>query len=175
MCFVLGLWHLKSVWPLVYVRGGYAMLLTAKERRLLELLNAKRVRFMLIGASAANAQGATLATWDMDWWFERLDDVRVGDAVREAGGVWVSGNFGMMPPQMVELGDPDRFDVVTHADGLNDFATEFEGALPITIDGVSVRVLPIERILVSKRAANRPKDRATIHALEEAIAVKDDK
>ena len=35
---------------------------------------------------------------------------------------------------------------------------------------VVVKVLPIERVLASKRAANRPKDRAVIPALEAAIA-----
>jgi hypothetical protein len=33
-----------------------------------------------------------------------------------------------------------------------------------------LKVLPIERILVSKRATNRPKDLAAIPALEEALA-----
>jgi hypothetical protein len=37
-----------------------------------------------------------------------------------------------------------------------------------------LRVLPLERIIESKRAANRPKDRAALPALEAALAVKQD-
>jgi hypothetical protein len=37
---------------------------------------------------------------------------------------------------------------------------------------VSVKVLPLERILVSKRAAGRPKDSAQIPMLEAALAAR---
>jgi hypothetical protein len=36
--------------------------------------------------------------------------------------------------------------------------------------GLVIKVLPIERVLASKGAADRPKDRAVIPALEAAIA-----
>jgi hypothetical protein len=52
--------------------------------------------------------------------------------------------------------------------GLGTFDKESPGALDAQIDGVNVKVLP--RILASKRAADRPKDRAVIPALEEALA-----
>lgn len=64
----------------------------------------------------------------------------------------------------------DRFDVVTYMSGLARFDDEYACSKCATIDGVTVRVLPLERILVTKRAANRPKDIAAIPALEEAIA-----
>jgi hypothetical protein len=38
------------------------------------------------------------------------------------------------------------------------------------VPGLVVKVLPIDRVLASKRAADRPKDRAVIPALEAAIA-----
>jgi hypothetical protein len=37
---------------------------------------------------------------------------------------------------------------------------------------VTLRVLPLERVLVSKRAANRPKDAAQIPLLEAALAAR---
>lgn len=68
--------------------------LSSVERALLEALNRHGVRFMLVGLSAAVLQGANTATRDID------KDLRIGDAVREANGIWVSGAFGMRPPQL---------------------------------------------------------------------------
>ncbi len=125
----------------------------------------------MIGASAANAQGARIATVDMDLWFEDATDPRIAEATNAAGGVWVSGTFGMRPPQIGGLAKADRFDVVTHAHGLDAFEQEFDRAKSIEIDGVMLKILPLKRIIVSKRAAGRPRDLAQIPALEEALAV----
>jgi hypothetical protein len=76
----------------------------------------------------------------------------------------------MQPPSLGgSLGD--RFDVVLTMSGLEDFQTEYERSKDIELDGVALRVLPLERIIVSKRAANRAKDRAALPALEAALAV----
>jgi hypothetical protein len=69
--------------------------LSDAERTLFEALNRHGVRYMLVGLSAAVLQGANTATRDIDIWFEDASDLRIGDAVREAKGIWVSGSFGM--------------------------------------------------------------------------------
>jgi hypothetical protein len=53
---------------------------------------------MIVGMSAAILQGANTATQHIDLWFEDITDPRIGDAVRLAGGIWMSGHFGMRPP-----------------------------------------------------------------------------
>lgn len=142
--------------------------LSDAERRFLEELNARRVRYMIVGLTAAIIQGANTATRDIDLWFAAVSDPQIAPAAAAAGGVWVSG-FGMMPPQLGgALGD--RFDVVNWMSGLGHFDDEYTAAIVAQIDGVQVKVLPLTRILVSKRAADRPKDRAVIPALEEALA-----
>lgn len=55
--------------------------------------------------------------------------------------------------------------------GLGDFASEYESVRHETIDGVSIPLLPLRRIVESKRAAARPKDKAILHALEDALAL----
>jgi hypothetical protein len=76
----------------------------------------------------------------------------------------------MQPPTLGgSLGD--RFDVVLTMSGLEPFDEEYARSKTIEIDGLIVHVLPLERIIVSKRAANRPKDCAAIPALEAALAV----
>jgi predicted nucleotidyltransferase len=144
--------------------------LTDGERAVLEALNRKGVRFMLVGLSAAVLQGANTATRDIDLWFEDISDDRIAEAIREAHGIWVSGSFGMRPPQIGGDAVGDRLDVVTHLHGLGSFAEELANAIAVEIDGLPLRVLRLERIIASKRAAGRNKDLAVIPALEEALA-----
>lgn len=56
----------------------------------------------------------------------------------------------------------DRVYVVLTASGLESFESEFARARDYDLDGVPVKVLPLERVIVSKRAAKRPKDTAQI-------------
>jgi hypothetical protein len=136
------------------------MLLSAGERRFLSELHQRGVRYLLIGASAANAQGARIATVDMDLWFEDLGDPRIAEADKAAGGVWVAGGFGMQPPQVGGLAKADRFDVVTHAHGLDAFEREFQRATPYstTADGIrKLRHLPQELLLLTARCAGKPR------------------
>lgn len=146
-----------------------ASALTDAERRFVAELNQRGVRYMIVGLSAALLQGANTATQDIDVWFETLEDPQIGEAARAVGGIWVPGSFGMQPPALGgALGD--RFDVVVQMSGLGSFDVEYTRARAVTLDDLTVPVLPLDRILASKRAANRPKDRAVIPALEEALA-----
>jgi predicted nucleotidyltransferase len=143
------------------------------ERRFLEELQRRGVEFAIVGVSAALLQGAPIATQDIDLWFARLDDPRIGEAARAVGGIWLSGSFGMRPPGFGgALGD--RFDVVTHMHGLGSFAEELAHTVEVDLDGVRVRALRLDRIVASKRATGRPKDLAHIPALEATIAAREE-
>ena len=145
------------------------------ERALFEALTRHGVRFMLVGLSAAVLQGANTATRDLDLWLEDTSDPRIASAVREAHGIWISGTFGMRPPQIGGESIGDRVDIVTHMDGLRTFAEEYKSAIELDVDGLRLPVLPIERVIASKRAAGRTRDVAALPALEEALAAIHDK
>src|SRR5260221_8431530 len=97
--------------------------LSEGERALLQALDRHGVRFMLVGLSAAVLQGANTATRDIAIWFEDLSDLRIGDAAREANGIWVSGSFGMRPPQL----GGDALGIVTRMHGLRGRARLLDG------------------------------------------------
>jgi predicted nucleotidyltransferase len=143
---------------------------TDGERALLEALQRRGVPFMMVGLGAAVLQGANSATRDIDLWFKDLTDERIAEAAREAHAIWVSGAFGMRPPQFGGDAVGDRLDVVTHMHGLGSFTDELANAHLIEVSGIRLHVLDLKRILASKRATGRPKDLAAIPALEEAIA-----
>ena len=149
-------------------------LLEPGERAFLVALNDLGVRYLIVGVGAAVMQGAPLVTQDLDLWFEDRTDRRLHEAARRAGGVFVPGHFGMMPTQIGGGTIEDRLDVVTTPDGLESFAVEYERAKTVDLDGIPVTVLPLERIIASKRAAGRAKDLAVLPALEATLAVERD-
>ena len=150
--------------------------LTPAERRLFGSLAARGVRFLLVGLGAAVLEGAPVSTQDLDIWPERIDDPRLAQAAHDAGGFWIAG-FGVQPPAFGGAG-LERLDVVLTAHGLDSFDAEYAAAIEREIEGVHLRVLPLARVLASKRATNRPKDLAALPALEATLLarslVKDD-
>ena len=148
----------------------FEIVLTSAERTLLEALNALGVRYLIVGMGAALIEGAPGTTQDLDIWFGRIDPERLSEAARRAGGLYTSG-FGLQPPALGGEG-LDRVDLVLTASGLESFETEFTRARDYTLDGIPVKVLPLDRVIVSKRAAKRPKDQAQIPMLEAALAAR---
>lgn len=144
--------------------------LTKAERAFLLALTEYEVPFIVVGMGAALLEGAFGTTQDIDIWLDKIDGQKLQSAAAKAGGFFVSA-FGFQPPSIggEEL---DRIDLVLTAQGLDTFANEMSQAKKYQIDGVEVSVLPLERVIVSKKAANRLKDLAQLPALEAALAAK---
>ncbi len=146
--------------------------LTRAERALFQALHRRGVPFLVVGIGAAALQGAPLVTQDLDVWFERVhDDERIRLAAADAGGFWISG-FGSQPPAFGGSG-LERIDVVLTVHGLEPFAAEYARAIRREIDGVPLQVLPLDRVIMSKRALNRVKDAAQLPALEATLLARD--
>jgi hypothetical protein len=141
--------------------------LSEGELRLLESLIRHRVRFMVVGLSAAALQGAPVVTEDVDLWFENLNDPKVLQALKEVGAAYVPP-FGYNPPMLAGT-NTEPFDIVISMSGLGKFSDEITHALDIRLGRLLLKVLSLERILVSKTAANRPKDRLVIPVLQNVL------
>jgi hypothetical protein len=142
--------------------------LSEAEVTFLRELTLARSRFLIVGLGAAVLQGADTATQDLDLWFESLSDPAIAAAARKAGGAFVTRSN----PPMIAGTDLDRIDIVTHCDGLRRFDAEYKKAIDVTLADFSVKVLPLERVIASKTAAARPKDRAVLEALRAALAAR---
>jgi hypothetical protein len=140
---------------------------TDKEARFLEILVEEGVEFLVVGLAAAALQGAPAVTQDIDLWFRDLGDPRLGKALRRAGAIYIPPSANQ-PPLLAGAGAA-LFDIVTHMHGLRSYAVEARRALRVPLGGVLVPVLPLARIIASKRATDRPKDRAILPALEDAL------
>ncbi len=138
------------------------------EVRLLTALLQARVRFMVVGLSAATMQGAPVVTQDVDLWFEKLGDLKISRALQTVGAAYVPPSH-LNPPMLAGTG-AELFDIVLRMDGLGAFASELKHCVDVPLGPHKLKVLSLERILVSKVAANRAKDKLTIPVLRDALA-----
>ena len=138
------------------------------ELRLLRALLRHKVRFMVVGLSAATLQGAPVVTQDIDLWFEHLGEVKMLRALREVGAGYAAPSV-INPPTLAGAGS-ELFDIVLRMDGLGKFADEFKNCIEISLGRQKLEVPLLERILASKLAANRPKDQLAIPVLRDALA-----
>lgn len=121
--------------------------------RLLEALEADGIRFMIIGMSAAIAQGVMGSTLDIDVWVDlptrhymRVQNLAVASgATRGANTV-------------VYLDDGTPINFVYTVTGLKGFAAECRYSKKLTLRGKEVAVLDLKRIQKSKQAVGRDKD-----------------
>jgi hypothetical protein len=134
----------------------------------LQVLLKRKVRFMVVGLSAATLQGAPVVTQDIDLWFENLGELKMARALREVGVAYVAPSI-LNPPMLAGPG-AELFDLVFRMDGLRTFAEEINNCVSISLGRQKLKVLSLERILASKIAANRAKDKLTIPVLRDALA-----
>lgn len=139
--------------------------LTVEEIIFLRELQAGEGRFLVVGMSAAVLQGADIGTKDIDLWFEHPLDEGLEKAARAVGGIFI-----WRPADLPILGGSalSRIDLV-NCHGLDDFETEYSRAVNVQLEGIPLKILPLDRVIASKRAAGRLKDKAAMPALKAAL------
>lgn len=133
-------------------------------------LNERGVKYMVVGMSSAIMQGVPATTQDIDLWFERISDPGLDEAVRSVGGIFA---WRASPPKITGSKMLDVIDIVFHCSGLGSFREEYRDVVKFehVSTGTIIPVLPVERVLASKLAANRPKDRLAVRVIEDSLPV----
>ena len=130
----------------------------------LAALHEVQIKCILIGAMAAVRQGAPITTIDYDFWV-RLPErqyVRILAIVQRQGGTILARTF-------YELSDGTQVNAIFEPDGLKSFETEYKLSAVAMLAGQRVRVLPLRRVIASKRASGRDKDLAVLPILERTL------
>ncbi|MCK4538126.1 MAG: hypothetical protein KAV42_04950 [Candidatus Krumholzibacteria bacterium] len=138
-----------------------------REAEFLKELVRQKVRFMIVGLSAAALQGAPVVTQDIDLWFHDLADPGIKKALKKVRGSYIlpiAGNPPMFAGEGVEL-----FDIVMHMHGLGDYEDECENTIRIPIGRIKVLALKLERIIASKKATGRNKDKLVLKVLSDVL------
>lgn len=135
--------------------------------QLFAALQAERIRFMLVGMSAANLQGVLAATLDVDVWISlpSRQYMRVINLCRRL-------NATIRSPNKVFLSDETPVDFIYELGGLETFDREFAKAKKLSFHGLKIPVLPLERICKSKEFAARDKDKLHILLIRQVLKLK---
>lgn len=143
------------------------LIFSSDEIAFLEELVRQKVRFMIVGLSAAALQGAPVVTQDIDLWFEDLSNPGIKKALKKTKGSYIPPS-ATTPPLFA--GDGVKlFDIVVHMHGLGEFEEEIKHAVLIPLEKLEIPVLSLERIIKSKKAAHRQKDQLTLPVLKDAL------
>lgn len=126
----------------------------------LKALREEGTESILIRAMAAIRQGARLMTVDDDLWV-RLPEreyARLLTIVQRQGGT-------IRARTLYELSDGTQVNAIFQPDGLCSFRTQWKRCAIGRLEGVPLRILPLQRIIARKRAAEREKDLAALPVL----------
>ena len=127
-------------------------------------LREEEIPHILIGMMAAIAQGAPLMTIDYDFWVKLPERqyVRILGIIQRLGGT-------VLARTLYELSDGTQVNVVFKPDGLKGFDAEWKKCLKEKLEDQPIRILPLDRVIASKRASGREKDFATLPTLERTL------
>jgi hypothetical protein len=130
----------------------------------LKTLHQERIDFILIGAMTAIEQGAPLMTVDYDFWVRLPESqyVRLLTIVKRLEGTNRAAT-------LYELSDGTQVNAIFHPSGLRSFQAEWKRCRLGSLEGVPVRILPLQRVIASKRAAGRDKDKAVLPILQRTL------
>jgi hypothetical protein len=143
-------------------------LLTDEQLAFLASLEESGVTYVVVGMGAAILQGVPGSTQDIDLWIGQGQTDALSEACRRVGGVYAWRNN----PPVVSGPGLDDFDLVWKPDGLKTLGEELARSKKVEISpGLAIPVLPLERVIASKKAANRPKDRAQLPILRDGLAL----
>jgi predicted nucleotidyltransferase len=139
-------------------------------REFLELLNARSVDFLIVGAHSLAFHSRPRYTGDLDILVRPTNEnaAALVQLLNEFG--FAESNFSVSDftegDQIVQLGRvPNRIDLLTSLTGLT-IPEAFDGKVAAEIDGVPVFFLGKTQLIQNKRAVARPQDLADLAELE---------
>jgi len=127
-------------------------------------LIAEKIRFQLIGMSAAVLQGVPVSTLDIGLWL----DLPVRQYIRVVN-LALKQHATQVRNTVVELVDGTLVHFIFEVTGVKDFASELRKSIRLNFHGLVIPVMPLELIRKSKTALMRPKDAAHIYYIDETL------
>jgi hypothetical protein len=149
--------------------------------KVLEALTRAGVEFVVVGGVSAVLQGVPVVTQDLDVCYKRTPDNvrRLAMALRgfhpKLRGL-PEGVPNIVDERTLQLGtnftldlEGEDLDLLAEMSGIGGYDDVLPTVLELEVDGRLVRVLPLERLIATKRAAGRAKDLAVIPLLQATL------
>jgi hypothetical protein len=137
---------------------------------LLSAFNARKVRFLLVGAYALSFYGRPRTTGDLDLWIDSTvsNARRVFDALADFGaplGALSPSDFAT-PGTVFQIGvAPRRIDILTSVTGLK-FEAAWRGRRRAAYGKIPIQLLSERDFVTNKRALGRTRDLADAEEIE---------
>ena len=152
----------------------------------MEVLARYQVDYVLVGGLCAVLHGAPIVTMDMDIVHPRGPEnlARLSEALRGIGAHYRHQFGRRTEPGISHLDTPGHQLLQTDIGPLDVLGTignglDYDALLPLSraedIEGMSIRLLDLEKLIEVKSAANRDKDRAVLPILRQTLAERDRK
>jgi predicted nucleotidyltransferase len=128
-----------------------------------------KLEAVLIGNAAAALQGAPVTTVDFDFLFRRTPRnlAKLKEVARALGATILRPYYPMSDLlRVVRDEDGLQVDFMGTIHGIRSFEGVRDRASVVEIDGIPIMVASLDDIIESKRAADRPRDRAVLDILE---------
>jgi predicted nucleotidyltransferase len=131
-------------------------------KEFLKLLNARGVKYLLIGGYAVGYHGYPRTTNDIDIWIEinPYNAERMVKALQEFGFAMpdLSPNLFLQDQNVIRMGVPPmRIEVLTKISGVT-FQEAYAERVIDTIDDVEVSLISLRQLKINKKASGRHKD-----------------
>ena len=146
--------------------------------KLLQLLSAAEVEFVIVGGIAIRSHGGNYLTEDLDICYSRTHDnlKKIADVLLPLKPRprnfpdnlpyvfdWTTLQHGTNFTFETSMGDVDLLGEVKAVGNYEDLVGQ---SIRVDLDGYSTYILSIPALIIAKRAAGRPKDQAGLQVLE---------
>ena len=130
----------------------------------LSALNVSDVEYIIVGGYAVIYYGYNRTTGDLDIWINQT--ISNYEKLKKAFGIFGMSLFDMTQEKFLDNTTFDVFtfgrppvciDILTNVKGL-EFTNAYDKSILTVFDGLSVRMIDIRDLVLSKKASNRPRD-----------------
>jgi hypothetical protein len=147
------------------------MVINKDFREFIALLNAKNVKYLVIGGYAVAYHGYPRYTKDIDFWIWLNEDnaKKIVEAIHAFGmaSMNIKVEDFMSADTVIQLGmPPNRIDILTDLEML-DFETCYAQRETANFEGLDIAVLDLDNLIKSKLNAGRPQDKVDAKKLKE--------
>jgi len=139
-------------------------------KELLQLLNSKRIEYLVIGGYAVAFHGHPRATGDIDIWIAISKDNahKTVEVLKEFGfdSPDIKDDLFLEKGQNIRMGNPPlRIEILTSIDGV-EFSKCYKNKKTVTIDNIKINFISLSDLKKNKKASGRLQDLADIESLE---------
>ena len=139
-------------------------------KELLQLLNSKKIEYLVVGGYAVALYGYPRATGDMDIWIALSKDNahKTVEALKEFGfdAPELTEELFLEKEKNIRMGNPPlRIEILTSIDGV-EFTECYGNKKTVTIDDIDINFISLEDLKKNKKASGRYQDLADLENLE---------